>query len=103
MRGKAVKDRSLTNYGYNAVFIKKPSNAADPEMETVSNKASRRSWARLMQKIYEIDPLMCPQCGHVKKVIAVITDPHEVRKILACLKRNNATSFYLEAIHNFYS
>ena len=29
----------------------------------------------------------------VVKVIAVITDPHEVRKILECLKRNNTPPF----------
>jgi hypothetical protein len=58
MREKTVKvkDRSLTKYGYNAVFKKKPSYVADPEMETVSEKASQRSWTRLIQKIYEIDP-----------------------------------------------
>jgi len=27
------------------------------------------------------------------KVIAVIIDPHEVKKILECLKRNNAPPF----------
>jgi hypothetical protein len=27
------------------------------------------------------------------KVIAVITDPHEVQKILECLKRNKAPPF----------
>jgi hypothetical protein len=49
--------------------------------------------ARLIQKVYEVDPLKCPQCGHEMKVIAVITDPHEVQKILECLKRNKAPPF----------
>jgi hypothetical protein len=46
--------------------------------------------ARLIQKIYEVDPL---------KVIAVITDPGgcilplEVQKILKCLKHNKAPPF----------
>ena len=26
--------------------------------------------ARLIQKIYEVNPLICPQCGHEMKVIA---------------------------------
>jgi hypothetical protein len=69
------------------------------EMENVSNKASRRSWARLIQKVYEVDPLLCPKCGHELKVIAVITEPGkyrhllEVRKILEFLKRNHAPPF----------
>jgi hypothetical protein len=67
-------------------------------METVSSKASKRSWARLIQ-VYEVDPLICPKCGHEMRVIAIINDPgeckhsHEVNKILECLKRNNAPPF----------
>jgi len=74
-------------------------------METVSTKASMQSWARLIQKVYEVDPLVCPKCGSemskmplvpevpVVKVIAVITDPSEVNTILECPKRNNAPPF----------
>jgi hypothetical protein len=62
-------------------------------METVSSKASRRSWARLIQKVYEVDPLICPKCSHEMRVIAIITDSYEVNMILECLKRNNAPPF----------
>ena len=41
-KGKANKDGSLTKYGYTPAPKKTPEHAADPEMETVSNKASRR-------------------------------------------------------------
>ena len=34
----------------------------------------RRSWARLLRRIYEVDPLVCP-CGGELKIISVITDP----------------------------
>jgi hypothetical protein len=90
-KGKAVKDGSLAKFGYKATPRKKSSQ--DPEMETVSNKASRQSWARLIQKVYEVDPLICPKCRSKMKIIAVITDPSEVNKILECLKRNNAPPF----------
>ncbi len=40
------------------------------------------AWARLRAKVYEIDPLRCPWCGSEMRLIAVITDPAEVRKIL---------------------
>ncbi|KKL49367.1 hypothetical protein LCGC14_2316190, partial [marine sediment metagenome] len=48
-------------------------------METVSAKASRRSWARLIQKVYEVDPLICEKCGHEIRVIAVIINPGECK------------------------
>jgi hypothetical protein len=62
-------------------------------METVSSKASKRSWARLIQKVYKVHPLICPKCGHEMRVIAIITDSYEVNKILECHKRNNASPF----------
>jgi hypothetical protein len=40
------------------------------------------AWARLLTKVYEIDVLHCGRCGSHMKVLAVITDPPEVRGIL---------------------
>jgi len=39
-------------------------------------------WARLIQKVYEVDPLECPKCSGPLRVISFITDPQVVRKIL---------------------
>ena len=44
--------------------------------------ACRSSWARLIAKVYEVDPLICTRCGPGMKLIAVITDPAQVSKIL---------------------
>ncbi len=41
-----------------------------------------RSWARLIQKIYEVDPLLCPRCGKKMRIIAFIEDYKIVKKIL---------------------
>jgi hypothetical protein len=90
-KGKAHKDCSLAKFRCHAAPKKKPSQ--EHETETIAHKASRLSWARLIQKVYEVDPLICEKCGHEMKVIAVITNSHEVRKILECLKRNNAPPF----------
>jgi hypothetical protein len=44
-----------------------------PEDEVeVDILAYKRAWARLLSKVYEIDPLVCPKCGAEMKVIAVI-------------------------------
>ena len=41
-----------------------------------------KSWARLIQKIYEVDPLLCPRCGDKMRIIAFIEDYKVVKKIL---------------------
>ena len=53
--------------------------------EEVTVNARKRAWARLLAKVYEIDPLVCPKCGSEMRVIAVIQDPLEIRDILAHL------------------
>jgi hypothetical protein len=59
-----------------------PTDAGHPKTQTVPQRACRSAWARLIAKVYEIDPLICPRCGSEMKFIAVITDPSEVRTIL---------------------
>jgi hypothetical protein len=47
-----------------------------------SSKEFRKNWARLIQKIYEVDPLTCPKCSGIMKVISVIEDEEIINKIL---------------------
>jgi hypothetical protein len=50
--------------------------------EEVNVDARKRAWARLLAKVYEVDPFVCPKCGADMKVIAVIEDPDELKRIL---------------------
>jgi len=45
-------------------------------------KAANKSWARLIKKIYEVDPLVCPKCKGQMRIIAFIEDYKIVKKIL---------------------
>jgi ribosomal protein S27E len=47
-----------------------------------NEKAFRKSWARLIQKIYEVDPLICPKCKGTMRVISSIEDQSVIRTIL---------------------
>ena len=48
----------------------------------VSSKEFRKNWARLIQKIYHIDPLLCPNCLESIGIISFIEDDQLVKKIL---------------------
>jgi hypothetical protein len=41
--------------------------------------------ARLLAKVYEVEPLACAKSGSEMKVIAVIQETEEIRRILAHL------------------
>ena len=39
-------------------------------------------FARLIKKIYEVDPLICPKCGSAMKIKAFVTEPKEVERLV---------------------
>jgi hypothetical protein len=43
---------------------------------------ARRAWARLIARIYEVNPLTCPRCGSEMKVVAVLDNEDAIYKIL---------------------
>jgi hypothetical protein len=47
-----------------------------------NSKAFRGSWARLIQKIYEVDTLTCPKCQGTMRIISFIEDRQVIRAIL---------------------
>ena len=44
-----------------------------------ASPAKRKAWAQLIQKIYEVDPLTCPQCKGAMKIISFIDQPEVVK------------------------
>jgi hypothetical protein len=48
---------------------------------------ARSAWARLIHKVYEVDPLECPKCGAPMHVVALIDDATVIRRILEHLGR----------------
>ncbi len=55
-------------------------DARDPEARTL-----RRRWASLINRVYEVDPLVCPVCGGEMRIIAFIFEPKVVDGILGHL------------------
>ncbi|MDI6794991.1 MAG: hypothetical protein QME81_19335 [bacterium] len=41
-----------------------------------------RRWAGLIKKVFEIDPLVCPDCGGQMRIISFIQDKPLIDKIL---------------------
>jgi hypothetical protein len=45
-----------------------------------------KGWAEMIRKVYEVDPMVCPQCGGKMRVIAFLTDFAVVDRIIDHLK-----------------
>jgi hypothetical protein len=44
------------------------------------------AWADLLQRVFEVDALRCPDCGSRMRILAAITDPAVARRILECVE-----------------
>ena len=52
-------------------------------------EATRR-WAALLQEIFEVDPLVCPQCAGSMRIVAFITQSTVIDQILTHLRTRSA-------------
>jgi hypothetical protein len=84
----AVRGRRLKNPLKNDVTHDSGPNPADePTLSPARKAALRRRWADLIRRVFEVDPLVCERCGGQLRVIAFITQPRVIRKILDHLKK----------------
>jgi hypothetical protein len=58
---------------------------ANPNHKPRSHDTSRIAWAKLLARVGEEFPLECPACGGDIRLIAFITEPGPIRKILTHL------------------
>ncbi len=62
-------------------------NPQDAPIARAPSTARSRSWARLLRRIFELDPMLCPQCGGTMKIVSVIDEAAVVDRILRHLAR----------------
>jgi hypothetical protein len=56
----------------------------EPDLQDdVWSRLRKQSWARLLQKVYEVDPFVCSKCQGTMAVIAIIEEENELDKIIA--------------------
>jgi len=58
---------------------------SDSAPTTTAARPHRTAWADLLQRVFEVDALRCPQCGGRMRILSAITEPDVARRILAWL------------------
>ncbi len=48
----------------------------------ISRTEFRKNWARLIQKVYHADPLLCSKCNGSMRIVSFIESPETIKKIL---------------------
>ena len=59
----------------------------EPGEDWLALRARRRRWAERLRLVYAMDVEVCPRCGGVARIVAFITDPAVVRRILEDVER----------------
>jgi hypothetical protein len=52
------------------------------EEEPQPRRRCSPSWARLIAKVYQVDPLVCVRCGQRMSILAFVSDQHSINRIL---------------------
>ena len=60
-------------------------NSPTAPSSSARSRSSRSSWAELLRRVFAVDVLTCPHCGGHRRLIAQLTDPIVVRRILGHL------------------
>ncbi len=86
----ATRTATCRRCAHCAMLWKAPRSSRPPPVETTTDepphrKAARYVWALLLARIYEVLPLLCPQCGGEMRIIAFITEAAVIREILGHL------------------
>jgi hypothetical protein len=71
---KRSAERALADTDANSFAIIAPS----PEPQ----KKTSRTWAALLKRVFELEPLVCPRCGGARHIKAFITELKEVARLL---------------------
>ena len=61
-----------------------PQEPPEPSPELIESTPSTpvsKYWAHWIKKVYEVDPLQCPKCGSNMRIVALIHDPKEIKKL----------------------
>ena len=70
--------------------VKKALTSAGKSVIDVSEYEPKRipsaKWCELIKKVYEADPLLCPNCHHKMRIIALINESDVVERILRHLR-----------------
>lgn len=74
------------NAGLRAAVVPGPAqNTSVPSDQHAHGAPARMGWARLLERVFDLDLEHCPQCGAESRIIAAIEEPAVIVKILTYL------------------
>jgi hypothetical protein len=60
------------------------------EREELPLREARRRWAEPLRKVFQVDPLKCPNCAAEMRIVSFITEREIIDRILSHLRSRNS-------------
>jgi hypothetical protein len=83
----ASRQRRVSNGGHKTSAC--PADQFDGN-ESEWQRSRRIRWAKLIRRVWQEDPLLCPRCGGTMRIISCITDGAVIDKILRHIGHKHA-------------
>ena len=64
-----------------------PPGAPQPAEDWPALRTRRRRWAELLRRVFQVDVEGCPRCCGQARILAFVTEPAVITRILAHLAR----------------
>ncbi len=64
------------------VLLVPPTDAPRPATPGSAEARRRQSWARMLRKVFEVDPMVCQRCGEEMVIVAWITRVDVINRIM---------------------
>ena len=62
-----------------------PRDQEDDGLTDAQRRTMRRAWARLVRRVFEVDPMVCKDCGGQMRIVSVILEHKVTPEILGHL------------------
>ena len=69
------------------------------ESEKIKGKAKCSAWARLINKVYGINALICGKCGSEMRIVSFIMEPEQIYKIMEHRKKKGPLLLLIRVGH----
>ncbi len=81
------------------VAVKEDDDNIDVERHGIKDGAKCSAWARLINKVYRINSLICEKCGSDMSIVAFILEPEQINRIMKYFLNNGRAPFCIFICH----
>ncbi len=90
--GESTEDENEAVPGALDKVIPRNATPLEAALPGSAEAVRRQAWARLIRRVFEVNPMVCPRCQLEMEAVALITEPAVIDKLLRHRNKYGLTS-----------